>query len=110
MLAKKFHFPARGASRLKSSYRSRHFIFRERQNALPFSRFGVVISKSVHRMATHRNKTKRAIFNFLRLKHAHRRAGRDILIIALPRAANLKNEEVQKELGEFFRQQIKQTI
>ncbi len=53
-------------------------------------------------MATRRNKIKRVIFNFLRLKHAHRKAGRDVLIIVLPPAAGLTKEEIQKELDKFF--------
>lgn len=53
-------------------------------------------------MATRRNKTKRVIFNFLRLKHVHRKAGRDVLIIVLPPAAGLTKEEIQKELDKFL--------
>lgn len=102
MLAKKFHLPAQRALRQKRSYRSRNFVFYGQANNLPFSRFGVQISRSVHKMATRRNKIKRAIFNFIRLKRAHHKAGRDVLIIALPGAANLKNEEIQKELGNFL--------
>ncbi len=102
MLAKKFHLPVQGASRLKSSYRSRHFIFREKSNDLSFTRFGVLVSRKVHKLATRRNKIKRAVFNFIRLGKAHLKAGKDVLIIALPQAANLKDEDIQKELNEFL--------
>lgn len=103
MLAKKFHFTAQRSLRQEfRSYRSRHFIFRERSSDLPFSRFGVVIGKSVEKKATGRNKIKRIIFDFVRLKKIYLRPGRDVLIVALSGVAGLDKKEIQVELAKLL--------
>lgn len=78
--------------------RSDFFIVKLQDNSLSFSRFGAVISAKVDKSAVKRNKIKRMIFNFIRLKKFHELVGKDILIIALPPTSKLTKPEIEKEL------------
>lgn len=75
-----------------------YFSFKIAENNFKFSRFGVVISKKVSPKAVIRNKIKRIIFNFVRIKKFNLNSGKDILIIVYPETAKLKKEDIEKEL------------
>jgi ribonuclease P protein component len=82
--------------------RSDFFIVKLRDNDLLFSRFGTVISAKVNKSAVRRNKIKRTIFNFIRLKKFHELAGKDILIIVSPAASKLIKSGIEKELKKIL--------
>jgi ribonuclease P protein component len=81
MLAKKFRLPIEKSSLLKRqrSYKGTYFSLKRISNDLPYSRFGVVVSKKVDKRATRRNNIKRFIFNFIRKSNSHLRPGSDFL-------------------------------
>ncbi len=101
MLAKKFRLPIHKWQQEKKTTiarRSSFFIVKFRTNNLEFSRFGIIISAKVSKKAVARNKIKRTIFNFIRLKKLHLNSSRDILIIVLPLANQLTKKEIQEQL------------
>lgn len=101
MLAKKFRLPIQNWLRERKIIiirKSDFFIIKTSGNNLPFSRFGVVISKKVSKSAVKRNKIKRIIFDFIRLKKLHEVSSKDVLIIISPKTAELKKEEIEREL------------
>ncbi len=105
MLAKKFRLPIQEWRKEKKETVSRKndfFAVKFRANNLKFSRFGAVVSSKVSKSAVVRNKIKRTIFDFIRLKKIYQRAGRDFLIIALSRASRLKKEEIEKQLEQIL--------
>ncbi len=82
--------------------RSDFFIVKLRNNDLPFSRFGAVISAKVDKSAVKRNKIKRTIFNFIRLNKIHELSDKDVLIVVLPPASKLIKLEIEKELQKIL--------
>lgn len=74
------------------------FMVRQLPNNLPYGRFGIVISKKVSTSAVIRNKIKRIIFDFIRLRKFNLRPGRDILFTVLFQIK--KSEEIDKNLIE----------
>lgn len=105
MLAKKFRFKIQEWLKEKrkiTTRRSDFFIIKSRTNDLLFNRFGTIINGKVSRSAVSRNKIKRTIFNFIRLKKKHKQAGNDVLIIVLPQASGLTKLEIEKELEKIL--------
>lgn len=105
MFAKKFRLPIQNWLKKRKKIitrKSDFFIIRASDNNLAFSRFGVVISKKVSKSAVRRNKIKRAIFDFVRLAKLHEAANKDVLIIVSPKTAELKKEEIEKELTKLL--------
>lgn len=105
MLAKKFRLPIQNwlKERKKITIRkSDFFIIKASDNNLAFSRFGAVISKKVSKSAVKRNKIKRIIFDYIRLAKLHEAANKDVLIIVSPKTAELKKEEIGKELTKLL--------
>ena len=105
MLAKRFRLQIQkwlGEKKRTVIRRSDFFIVKLRDNDLLFSRFGAVISAKVNKSAVKRNKIKRTIFNFIRLKKLHELAGKDILIIVLPSINKLTKPEIEKELKKIL--------
>ncbi len=105
MLAKQFRLQIQKwlKERKKTIIRRSHFfIIKLRDNDLLFSRFGVVISAKVNKSAVKRNKTKRTIFNFIRLKKFYELPGKDILIIVSLPASKLMKSKIEKELEKIL--------
>ena len=108
MLAKKYRLQIQNWLKNKSkkiiSRRSDFFIIRMSANDLFFSRFGVIISAKVSKLAVKRNKIKRIIYDFIRLNNLvgleaeKLKRGIDVAITVLPTVAKLKKEEIEKEL------------
>jgi ribonuclease P protein component len=69
---------------------------------LKFSRFGAVVSGKVSKSAVARNKIKRIIFDFIRLREVYRQPGRDFLIITSPRVNRATKEEIEKQLEQIL--------
>jgi ribonuclease P protein component len=105
MLAKKFRFPIqnRKAAVFKTIRGSNnYFVVKAAVNDLPYSRFGVVISKKVDKKATKRNEIKRIVFGFIQTKKFYQLSGKDVLIIILPPVRNLEKSEIGKRLELSF--------
>src|SRR3989344_8137003 len=105
MLAKKFRLPIQNWLKERKriiTRKSDFFIIKRSDNNLSFSRFGLVISKKVSKLAVSRNKIKRIIFDFIRLNKLYEIVGSDIAINVLPPAAKLKKEEIEKELTKLL--------
>ncbi len=105
MLAKKFRLQIQDwfKKREKTAVRkSDFFIIRFRPNSLPFSRFGILISRKISRGATKRNKIKRIIFNLIRLKKLQKFTKRDVLITVLAPTTKLTKTEIKKEIEKLI--------
>ena len=105
MLAKKFRLPIQSWLKERKKITTRKsdfFVIKASDNNLAFSRFGAVISKKVSKSAVKRNKIKRIIFDFIRLSKLHEFANKDVLIIVSPKTAELKKEEIEKELANLL--------
>ncbi len=101
MLAKKFKLPIQNwfKERKKADIRRNgFFVVKFRLNNLSFGRFGVLISSKTIKNAAGRNKIKRIIFDFVRLKKLHLFLNQDVLITVLPAVAQLTKLEIEKEL------------
>ncbi len=102
MLPKKYRLPVQDfikKNRFKVKVvRSDYFIIKPAPNNLPFSRFGAVVSGKVNKSAVRRNKIKRIIFDFIRLREYYLEEGKDVLVIVLPLASKLTKAEIEKEL------------
>jgi len=82
MLSKKQRLPIQDFLLAKATVRrSPSFTVKTFRTSLPYSRFGVVISKKVAPKATERNRIKRQIFSLLAPYAASPENPRDVLII-----------------------------
>jgi len=82
MLKKKHKLPIQLFLSLKSGskyFKSQLFSLKIKENSLPFSRFGIVISSRYDKKAVRRNFLKRRIFDFFRLNIDKFKKGFDIL-------------------------------
>lgn len=106
MLPKKYRLPIQGFSKPRANFfkiaRGKYFIVKSRPNKLLFSRFGVVISGKVNKSSVKRNKIKRIIFDFIRTKEYHLKAGEDALMIVSPFVNKLTKKELEKELEKYY--------
>jgi len=107
MLAKKFHLriqdqKIRQGEKLKVWKSNQYFVVKISSNNLSYSRFGIIISKSINRKAVRRNQIKRIIFDFIRLNKLYGVAGKDILIICRPVLDQLIKTKIQQELSKIF--------
>ncbi|MEE8131712.1 MAG: ribonuclease P protein component [Candidatus Paceibacterota bacterium] len=84
--------------------RSKYFAIKFKSNNLSFSRFGIVISNKVSKSAVKRNKIKRIIFDFFRLKEYYLKlkTGKDVLIIVSTQVNKLTKVEIERELENVF--------
>ena len=100
MLAKKYKLPIEKflAKRPLIAGRSDLIGLKILPNNLEFSRFGVVIIKKVSAKATDRNKVKRIIFDFIRIKKFYLKPGLDILINVFPQKKEIEKIELEREL------------
>lgn len=105
MLAKKFRLQIHRWLKEKKKIiirKSDFFIIKSNGNNLPYSRFGVVISLKVSKSAVKRNRIKRTIFDFIRLNKFHEVGETDMLIIVLPKTAQLLKEKIESELKKIL--------
>ena len=106
MLSKKYRLPIQKFSKPRANLfeiaRGKYFIVKSKPNKLLFSRFGVIISNKVNKSAVKRNKIKRIIFDFIRLKEYHLKTRKDILIIISPLVNKLTKKELEKELEKYY--------
>ncbi len=104
MLAKKFHLPIQKWLKDKKkkiiTKKGNFFIVKISPNEFNFSRFGIIISARTIKKATQRNRLKRKIFDFIRLKKINFLGpGRDVLIITRPPVVQALKIEMEKELN-----------
>lgn len=82
-----------------STRKSDFFIARFSSNKLNFSRFGLIISAKVSKLAVKRNRIKRIIFDFLRINKFYEFPDNDVVITVLSPAAKLTRKEIEKEIS-----------
>ncbi len=73
-----------------------------RANSLGLNRFGVVVGSKVSKKAVKRNRIKRQIREAAKLYDQKQREGKDVLIIALPGAADKDFADFKKSLDHHF--------
>ena len=82
MLKKKYRLPAQNfRAHYEEQKRGEFLTIRVKKNSLPFSRFGVIISKKIAAKATKRNELKRGVYNFIQKKKINNLPGRDVIIV-----------------------------
>lgn len=69
-----------------------------RENGLPHSRFGVVVGLKVHKRATRRNLLKRRIREVLRKHLKSILPGRDVMLLANPKALEADFEDLETQI------------
>ena len=74
-----------------------------RENALPHSRFGVVVGLKVSKRSNQRNLVKRWIREALRKHLKTVKAGCDVMILANPAAVNANFGEIEAQLLAAFK-------
>lgn len=84
----------------------KYFFLKTAKNEFSYGRFGAVINKGVDKSSVKRNRIKRIVFDFIRLKKIYLLPGKDFLIIVSPPARNLKKMEIKKELTLLFNKEI----
>ena len=82
---------------------SDHFHLLLKQNQLPRTRLGVIISKKVG-SAVKRNRVKRHLREFFRMNKHLLSSGLDLLVIVQPGAADIDVGRIKKELNALIRQ------
>ncbi len=73
------------------------------QSDLPYARFGVVVSKQIGK-AVHRNRIKRRLRAAIRRWLPDVKIGYDVVVVALPAAAEVTYQEIEAQLGELLSQ------
>lgn len=104
MLSKKYRLPIQKfLTRSSETRRSDYFSLKSFKPDQPYSRFGVVIGKRVHKSAVARNRLKRLMFRFFQ-ENKNRISDRDFLVIVAPSAGRLVDySQVALELGKLFK-------
>jgi ribonuclease P protein component len=65
--------------------------------------FGIIVSKSVLRKSTERNRIKRIIRNFIAMNLKNIKNGKKVLIMVKTGLQNKSKQEIEQELGFLFR-------
>ncbi len=99
MLAKKFRLSSARAVWRAQPRRLNRFLVRLRRTSLPYSRFGISISRAVLGRAVGRNELRRFVYNYIRLHNLHRVPGNDVALNALRGAAGIRQEELSRDLA-----------
>ncbi|MDD5547922.1 MAG: ribonuclease P protein component [Candidatus Pacebacteria bacterium] len=107
MLAKKYRLPIQTVLKQKSghSFKSRYFLFKIFSSDLPFSRFGLIVSKKISKKAVDRNRIKRLVFNYLRKNISLNRKNSksdDVLIITMKNIPEKEKLEAIEDLSSMF--------
>lgn len=103
MLAKKYRLPIQNfynepGKAVKNSF----FVVKVKKSKLSFSRFGIVVGGKVDKRAARRNFIRRAILNWIRDFELHKKPGKDVMIIVLPKAKELNVSELIFALREIM--------
>ena len=99
MLAKKFRLPlGKEDFRSATARRSNYFSLKLKGNNLEHSRFGIILGRKLLKKATSRNKLRKIIFNFIRLRGVHFGPGSDFLIIPTAAACRATKSEIEEDL------------
>jgi len=69
-----------------------------RENALPHSRFGVVVGLKVHKKAVKRNLVKRRIREILRSNLDKIKPGYDVMVLTQPKSVETEYAELQVQI------------
>lgn len=69
-----------------------------RENALPHSRFGVVVGVKVHKRAVKRNLLRRRIREILRKHLAEIKPGYDVMVLTQTKALELEYKELEAQV------------
>lgn len=83
--------------------RTDSLVLKLRQNGRAFSRFGIVISLSVARKATIRNRLRRQLSEIIRHKLKDIKPGFDVVLIIRPALIKKSFGEIEKELDTLFK-------
>ncbi len=81
--------------------KSNFFFLSFLKNNLPFSRFGIIVSKNISNKAVKRNKIKRIVREFIRNNVLSAFGGYDFVIVARKSVLGEENK-ITKELEELF--------
>ena len=107
MLASEFHIKKQGE--ISRAKRMGHKIHRSWYTACLYyrgdfevPRFAFVISTKISKLATSRNRIKRAMNDTIRYNLKNIPKGVDIVFLAKPEIASQMSDAIQKELGEFI--------
>ena len=73
--------------------------FKILQNGLAVSRFGIVVSTKVSKLATVRNRLKRQIREIIQERIKEISPGYDLVVSLLPAAVEKKHQELEKEVS-----------
>jgi len=82
-----------------ASFYTKTLGFKISQNGLGVSRFGIVVSTKVSKLATVRNRLKRQIREIIHEKIREIAPGYDLVISVLPGALDKKYPELEKEVS-----------
>ncbi|WKZ29685.1 MAG: ribonuclease P protein component [Patescibacteria group bacterium] len=85
-------------SRSKKSAFSKAVSMKVRENALPHSRFGVVVGVKVHKRAVKRNLLRRRIREILRKHLAEIKPGYDVMVLTQTKALELEYKELEAQV------------
>ncbi len=85
-------------ARSKKSAFSKAVSMKVRENALPHSRFGVVVGLKVHKKAVQRNILKRRIREILRKHLAEIKPGYDVMVLTQTKALAADYAELEAQL------------
>lgn len=89
----------RRVQRLGSRMSSKHFYLYGVESELPFSRFGLTVSKKVDKRATVRNRIKRLLREVIRRSRLNLVGNWDIVIIARTGAQECSLVDVKKQIN-----------
>lgn len=81
-----------------ASFYTKTLGFKILQNGLSVSRFGIVVSTKISKLATVRNRLKRQLREIIHEKIKEIYPGYDLVISALPTAAGKEYVELEKEI------------
>lgn len=107
MLATKHRIKGNEITRIKKRgrlYESRLFgvIVLKRRDKKD-SRFGFIISKKVSKLATERNRVKRALYEALRHNLKYIKKGSDMIFLVKPGISKKSTQEIMREVEQFLR-------
>ena len=106
MLSKKYHLPKsfflkKQEKILQSN--SESFLVKVYLSPLAYSRIAVVVSAKIVQKATQRNGLKRTFFEFIRKNGYFSEENRDFVFILRPGAGTKTKQEIENELGLFWK-------
>jgi ribonuclease P protein component len=90
-------------SRSRTSAFAKALGMKVRENALPHSRFGIVVGLKVSKRATERNLIKRRIREIIRKSLKNVKAGYDLMVMANPMALKTEPKELERQALDCLR-------